>query len=190
MSDEKRFFTWAEFDKLSALQATLIRMLYEELCGQTFPKRSPHDAEKEEETEDELDSVLDLYMDSDGCVPSHHLDDDVFIPILKKFRGPVDVAIDLVETELIRLGRGKKYTLRRVIQPSHEDECTVVVIDWRDGYPFVYYENSRKAWNYHFGSLSELAQEVETIRGRILRTYTYLHNNRDFKLPLQIPEED
>lgn len=190
MSEEKRFFTWAEFDKLSAPQAHLLNLLYEELSGERFPRRKLTDVEQCEELEDEIDGVLDLYMDGEGCVPAHHVDDDVFIPILKKFRGPVDVAIDLVETELIRLRCGDKHTLRRIIQPSHEDECKVVVIDWRDGYPFVYFEHSSKAWHYCFENLAELAEEMETIRAWILRTYTYLHNNRDFKLPIRIPEDD
>lgn len=188
MSEAKRFFTWKAYDKLSAPQARLLRILYEELSGQTFPRKKPSTPDELEYKEDDVDGVLDLYADGDGCVPSHHVDDDVWIPILKKFRGPVDVAIDLVERELVDTKRGQQYTLRRVIQPSYEDECKVVVMDWRDGYPFVYFTLSVKAWHYNFDNLAELADEIETIRKRILAAFLHLNNNMDIKTPVVIPE--
>ena len=184
---EEKYFTWAKYRALTPLQKERVAHCYEELCGDNFPEREPNNANLADQEED-ISTVLDILGPCEGCVPEHHVDDDVYVPIMKKFRAIVDVAIELIEKEFKEQKIYQPFIFRRIVQPSNEDESKVVVIDWRTGYPFCYYAYGAKPWHHHFDTLAELADEIESVRVEIKKTFLFLNNHHDIKLPVEIPD--
>jgi hypothetical protein len=95
----------------------------------------------------------------EGCVPPEEIDGDVIATIHRKFAAVYQTAVELAQAELKNRGLNtQEFNFCVVIDASYEDATHVVVVD-RDK-PFCYLQEWEKAWHFHFGSLTELAQAV------------------------------
>jgi len=130
-------------------------------------------------SDESISNALNILRPCTDCVPSEEIDDDVCESIRRKFNAVYGTGLELAERELNRNGirQFEAYNFCVLIEPSTEDATHVVIVDYDRA--VCYLHEWTKAWNFHFGSLAELADKVISVRNTLVEKVTSLVQPRE-----------
>lgn len=153
---EEHVYTVEQYTKLNEEQKDALALVAGQLGVEL---------EEEPVRDEELSDALGILVPTDGCVPSAYAADDIVLSIRKKFACIFHAACETVERRGRQAGR-ENNPLAVVIDPSYEDVTHVAVCDYRSP-GRCYLHRCYRAWSYAFDGLSEIADEVLELAGRI-----------------------
>jgi hypothetical protein len=158
--DEESVFTVEQFRQLTDVQKTTLAALADYLTSTSLLLESLND--------ELLAEVFNLFKPCRGCVPEEEADENLLPTIRRKFAAVYQVGMELAEGELKAQTpeSAKRCSFHAVIQPSYEDATQVVIVDYDR--PICYLRESAKAWQFHFATLAELADEVSRVRDHLV----------------------
>jgi hypothetical protein len=142
-------FTAEQFNELNQEERQVILAVADYLTSTT-----------PEITDQGLSGALNLMKPTEGCVPEDEADEDPVEPIRRKFAAVYRTAIELAEAELKQKGfkKPEQFNFALVIDASFEHATQLTIVD--PDKPICYLYEWRKAWNFQFASLAELAKAV------------------------------
>jgi hypothetical protein len=119
-------------------------------------------------TEEPLSNIFNLLKQCSGCVPAEELGDDVSESIRRKFSAVYQTGLEMAERKLNQQGirQFEVFSFCLLIQPSFDDATHIVIVDYQ--LPVCYIHEWTKAWNFHFASLAQLADEVLKVRNALV----------------------
>src|ERR1051326_941163 len=82
-------------------------------------------------SDEDLSNALNLMKESEGCVPSEEVGNDLFFSVRCKFAAVYEVAMVMAEAELKKRGfqTREEFKFCLVIEPSYEDTTHAVIVD-------------------------------------------------------------
>lgn len=169
-------FTRKQYDLLTEEQRTVLDPVAEYLKGETLTRLvNP--------TDEELSEIFNLLKVSCGCVPEEEIGDQVSSAIRKKFSAVYQTALTLAEAELRerKLKPLKDYNFCLVVEP--EDVTHIVIID--STRPLCYLHEERKAWHFHFETLSALAEEVLRVKKHLVEQFLQHSSQKEIFIVLE-----
>ena len=103
------------------------------------------------------------------CHVAEEIGDQVSSAILKKFSAVYQTGVTLAEAELHRrkLQASNEFNFCLVVEP--EDVTHIVIIE--STRPLCYLHEGRKAWHFHFETLSALAEEVLRVKNHLVERF-------------------
>src|SRR5205085_2212545 len=103
----------------------------------------------------------------------------------KKFSAVFQTGLDLAERKLNQQGvqQFEVFSFCLLIQPSFADATHIVIVDYQ--LPVCYLHEWTKAWNFHFGSLLELANEVLKVRNTLVEKVLALPRPKEVYVVLE-----
>jgi hypothetical protein len=154
-------FTLEQWNALNEEQKSAVDAVAEYLTGFGITEQGQF-------TEQPLSDIFNILKPCSGCVPKDEIGDDVSESIRKKFGAVYDVALLLAERKLNRQGirQFEVFSFCLLIQPSFDDATHIVIVDYQ--LPVCYIHEWTKAWNFHFASLAQLADEVLKVRNALV----------------------
>lgn len=158
--NEETVYTLEQLQDLSQDQKTVLAAVAEYLTSTPLALESLNNAL--------LDEIFNLFKPCRGCVPEDQVDEDLLNTIRLKFAAVYQVGVELAEAELKSRTppAAGRFGFHAVIQPSYEDATQVVIVDYDR--PVCYLRESAKAWQFHFATLAELADEVIRVRDHLV----------------------
>jgi hypothetical protein len=155
--EKQHAYTVEQYSKLNEEQKAALALVAEDLSADMYLE--------EPITDEHLSHAFGILAPTDGCVPGGYVSDDILLRIRAKFACIFHAACEVIERRWRQAGRENKL-LVVVIDPSYEDATHVAVCDYKSP-GRCYFQGYYKAWSYTFDSLSEIADEVLTLVGRI-----------------------
>ena len=136
-------------------------------------------------TEEPLSNILNILKPCSGCVPEEEIGEDVGESIRKKFSAVFQIGMEMAERKLNQEGirQFEVFSFCLLIQPSFDDATHIVIVDYQ--LPFCYIHEWTKAWNFHFGSLVELADEVLKVRNTLVERVMALPKPKEVYVVLE-----
>ena len=136
-------------------------------------------------TEQPISKILNILKPCSGCVPDEEMGDDVDESIRRKFSAVFQTGMEMAERKLNQQGirQFEVFSFCLLIQPSSTDATHIVIVDYQ--LPVCYIHEWTKAWNFHFGSLVELANEVLKIRNTLVEKVTALPKPKEVYVVLE-----
>jgi hypothetical protein len=131
-------------------------------------------------SDESLSNALNLMRESEGCVPSEEVGDDLLACVRRKFAAVYQVAAELAEVELKQRGfrEHNHFNFCLVIEPSYEDSTHVVVVDYDK--PICYLHEWSKAWHMGFENLAALAKAVLSAKAILIKKVADQFRTRKF----------
>lgn len=169
-------FTTGQFNDLTDEQREAVEAVAEFLTGYTV-------SEGTDLSDVEITRALNLLTPSEGCVPAEELDPDILEAIHKKFNAVFSVGTELADMELIKQGFEpfKHFSFCPIIEPGYDDASHIVIVDYQD--PICYLHEWHKAWDFHFGSLQDLADAVLNVKHHLIKQVVLRHPKEDKPQP-------
>jgi hypothetical protein len=171
-------FTLQQFHALNEEQKSAINAVAEFLTGYGI-------TEQGKITEEPLSNILNILKPCSGCVPEDEIGDEVSESIRKKFSAVYQTGLEMAERKLNQQGirQFEVFSFCLLIQPSFDDATHIVIVDYQ--LPVCYIHEWTKAWNFHFGSLVELADEVLKVRNNLVEKVLALPKPKEVYVVLE-----
>ena len=153
-------FTIEQYEQLTDLQQAALNAVAQHLSEAPWPEEGL--------TDDHLAETFKLLRPCQGCVPEEEMGDDLVAAIRRKFRAVYDAGLELAEQELKQPGASPvaDFSFCLILAARRDDRTEVAVLD--DQQPVCYLHEQVKAWQFHFASLAELADEVVRVRDHLV----------------------
>jgi hypothetical protein len=171
-------FTLEQWHALNDEQKSAINAVAEDLTGFGI-------VEQGNLTEKPISNILNILKPCSGCVPEEEIGDDVSESIRRKFGAVFQTGLDMAERKLNQQGvrQFEVFSFCLLIQPEFADATHIVIVDYH--LPVCYLHEWTKAWNFHFGSLAELADEVLKVRNTLVEKVMALPRPKEVYVVLE-----
>jgi hypothetical protein len=160
-TNTKEPFTLEQWHALNEEQKAAVNAVAEYLTGFGITEQGKITAEP-------ISNILNILKPCSGAVPEEEIGDDLCGSIRRKFNAVFQTGMEMAERKLNQQGirQFEVFSFCLLIQPSFDDATHIVIVDYQ--LPVCYIHEWTKAWNCHFGSLTELADAVLKVRNTLV----------------------
>ena len=130
-------------------------------------------------SDEDFSIALNLMRESEGCVPSEEVGDDLLVSVRRKFAAVYQVGTELAKAELQKRGFEvrKHFNFCLVIEPDYEDSTHVVVVDYDKS--ICYLHEWGNAWHMGFENLAALAGAVLAAKAALVEKVEEFNATRE-----------
>ena len=170
-------FTREQYESLNPEQKAVIDAAAEYLAG---------DMLCDEHTDRHISECFNILKPTQGCVPVEEIDEDTCGAIHRKFRAIYQVGINLARKALTEQGLRpfQDFSLTLVIDARRDGASDIVVVDYHR--PACHLYEAPKAWEFHFSTLTEIADVVLRVRDRLVQQVLALARPRQTKRKIYV----